>query len=67
MSGDSFYAPLGGLTKGIVIGNLHKTHEGIRDAGGNVRSLITLPIRQVDPSGYSQREASGIFRQFVEM
>lgn len=66
MSGDSFDAPLGGLDNGILIGNLHRTHEGIRVAGGKVRSLITLPVRQVDPSGYSQREASGIFRRFVE-
>jgi hypothetical protein len=66
MSGDSFDAPLGGPDKGILIGNLHKTHEGIRAADGKVRSLITLPVRQVDPSGYSQKEASGIFRRFVE-
>ena len=66
MSGDLFDAPLGGADKGILIGNLHKTHEGIRAADGKVRSLITLPVRQVDPSGYSQREASGIFRRFVE-
>lgn len=66
MSGDSFDAPLGGPDKGILIGNLHKTHEGIRAADGRVRSLITLPVRQVDPSGYSQREASDIFRRFVE-
>ncbi|CAN7727809.1 sacsin N-terminal ATP-binding-like domain-containing protein [Mesorhizobium sp. LjRoot246] len=66
MSGDPFDAPLGGPDKGILIGNLHRTHEGIRVAGGKVRSLITLPVRQVDPSEYSQREASGIFRRFVE-
>lgn len=66
MSGDSFDAPLGGPDKGLLIGNLHKTHEGIRAADGKVRSLITLPVRRVDPSGYSQREASGIFRRFVE-
>ena len=65
MSGDSFEAPLGGPDKGILIGNLHKTNEGIR-AAGKVRSLITLPVRQVDPTGYSQKEASKIFRQFVE-
>ena len=66
MSGDSFDAPLGGPDKGILIGNLHKTHECIRTADGRVRSLITLSVRQVDPSGYSQREASEIFRRFVE-
>ncbi|GIL01093.1 MAG: hypothetical protein BroJett030_09920 [Alphaproteobacteria bacterium] len=66
MSGDPFDALLGGPDKGILIGNLHKASEGIRAAGGKVRSLITLPIRPADPSGYSQREASRIFRQFVE-
>ena len=66
MSGDLFDAPLGGPGKGILIGNLHKSHEGIRAADGKVRSLITLPVRQVDPSGYGQKEASGIFRRFVE-
>jgi hypothetical protein len=66
MSGASFDAPLGGTDKGILIGNLHKTHEGIRAADSKVRSLITLPVRQVDPSGFSQREGCGIFRRFVE-
>ena len=66
MSGDSFDAPLGGPDKEILIGNLHKTHEGIRAADGKMRSLITLPVRRVDPSGYSQTEASEIFRRFVE-
>jgi len=69
MSGDSFDAPLGGPDKGILIGNLHenhKNHERIRAADSKLRSLITLLVRQVDPSGFSQREASGIFRRFVE-
>lgn len=66
LSGDSFDAPLGGPVEGILIGNLHKTQEGIRAADGSVRSLITVPVRQTDPSEYSQREASGIFRRFVE-
>ncbi|MEP4033076.1 hypothetical protein [Roseibium polysiphoniae] len=66
LSGDVFDAPLGDPDKGILIGNLHKTHEGIRTVDGKIRSLITLPVRQVDPGGYSQKEASGIFRQFVE-
>lgn len=66
LSGDVFDAPMGDPEKGILIGNLHKTHEGVRDADGKVRSLITLPVRQVDPSGYSQKEASEIFRRFVE-
>jgi hypothetical protein len=66
LSGNVFDAPLGDPGKGILIGNLHKSHEGIRAADGKVRSLITLPVRQVDPSGYGQKEASGIFRRFVE-
>jgi hypothetical protein len=66
LSGDVFDAPLGDPGKGIIIGNLHKSHEGIRAADSKVRSLITLPVRQVDPSGYGQKEASGIFRRFVE-
>jgi hypothetical protein len=66
MSGDFFDAPLGGANNGIIIGNLHKTPEGIRSADGNIRSLITLPLRHVDLSGYGQKEASGILRQFVE-
>lgn len=66
MSGDSFDAALSDFDKGILIGNLHKAHEGIRAADGKVRSLITLPIRQVDPTRYSPREANGIFRRFVE-
>ncbi len=66
LSGDFFDAPLGGPDKGILVGNLHKTHEGVRSTDGKVCSLITLPVRQVDLSGYNQREASGIFRRFVE-
>lgn len=66
LSGDVFDAPLGGPGNGILVGNLHKSHEGIRAADGKVRSLITLPVRHVDPSGYGQKEASGIFRRFVE-
>lgn len=66
MSGDLFDAPLGGADNGIIIGNLHKTPEGIRAADGRVRSLITLPVRHIDLSGYGQRGASSILRQFVE-
>jgi hypothetical protein len=66
MSGDLFDAPLGGSGNGILIGNLHKTNEGIRAADGRVLSLITLPVRQVDPTGLLPKDASGIFRQFVE-
>ena len=66
MSGDVFDAPLGGLDKGILIGNLHKTSEGIRAVDGELLSLITLPVRQVDPSRYSQKEARDIFHRFIE-
>ncbi|MGO6755911.1 sacsin N-terminal ATP-binding-like domain-containing protein [Rhizobium ruizarguesonis] len=66
MSGDTFDVPLGGPDKGILIGNLHKTHELIRAADGKVRSLIKLPVRQVSLSEYSQKKASGIFRRFAE-
>ena len=34
-----------------------RRHEGIRAADGKVRSLITLPVQALDPSGYGQREA----------
>ncbi|CCD90933.1 conserved hypothetical protein [Bradyrhizobium sp. ORS 375] len=66
LSGNVFDALLGDPGQGILIGNLHKSHEGIRAADGKVRSLITLPVRQLDPSGYGQKEASDIFRRFVE-
>lgn len=66
MSGDLFDAPLGGAINGIIVGNLHKTPEGIRAADGQTRSLVTLPLWDIDLSGYGQREACSIFRQFVE-
>jgi hypothetical protein len=66
MSGDLFDAPLGGADNGIIIGNLHKTPEVVRAADGRIRSLITLPVRPIDLSGYGQREACRILRQFVE-
>jgi hypothetical protein len=66
MSSDLFDAPLGGADNGILIGNLHKTPEGIRAADGKARSLITLPVRHIDLSGYGQREACSILRRFVE-
>jgi hypothetical protein len=78
MSGDVFDAPLGGVDDGIIIGNLHTTPGRIRsisirlDPGGTtslegrIRSLITLPVRRVDLTGYGPREACSIFRQFVE-
>ena len=66
MSGDLFNAPLGGADNGVIIGNLHKTPERIRAADGRIRSLITLPVRRIDLSGYGQREACSILRQFIE-
>jgi hypothetical protein len=66
MSGDVFDAPLGGADNGILIGNLHKMPEGIRAADGRARSLITLPVRHIDLSGYGQRAACSILRRFVE-
>lgn len=66
MSGDLFDAPLAGVAEGIVIGNLHKTSQGLRAADGSIRSLITLPLRHIDLSTYGQSEACTIFRQFVE-
>ena len=66
LSGVVIDVPLDASNKGLLIGNLHKCYEGIRAADGKVRSLITLAVRQVDPSGYGQKEASGIFRRFVE-
>ncbi len=66
LSGDVFDAPLGVPGNGILVGNLHKSHERIWGTDNKVRSLITLPVRDVDPSVYGQKEASGIFRRFVE-
>lgn len=66
LSGDLFDAPLGGPDHGILIGNLHRTPEGIWAADGRARSLITLPVRPIDLSGYGQREACSILRRFVE-
>lgn len=66
MSGELFDAPLGGADNGVIIGNLHRMPEGIRAADGKIRSLITLPVRQIDLSGYGQREACSILRRFVE-
>ena len=66
LSGGLFEAPLGATGDGIVIGNLHKAHRGIRDADGTVRTLISLPLRAVDPGGLGQDEACGMFRRFIE-
>ena len=52
MSGDLFNAPLGGAANGVIVGNLHKTSQGIRAADGRKRSLITLPLRH-DPHNAS--------------
>ena len=66
LSGGLFEAPLGATGDGIVIGNLHKTHQGIRGADKTVRRLITLPLRAVDLGGLGQHEACALFRRFIE-
>ena len=66
LSGDPFDAPVTNASGGIIVGNLHKSPQGIRDADGTIRSLITLPLRLIDLTGHDHREASGIFRRFVE-
>ena len=66
LSGDPFDAPVTNASGGIIVGNLHKSPQGIRDADGTIRSLITLPLRLIDLTGHGHREASGIFRRFVE-
>lgn len=66
LSGDPFDAPVAGASGGLIVGNLHKSPQGIRDADDTIRSLITLPLRSIDLTGHGYREASGIFRRFVE-
>lgn len=66
LSGDLFNAPLGGAQDSLILGNLHKSPDGTRAGDGRVRSLVTLPVKQVDPSKYGQREACRILRQFIE-
>jgi hypothetical protein len=66
MSGDLFDAPLESADARLIVGNLHKHSQSIRASDGSVRSLITLPLRILDPSAYGQREARDIFRKFVE-
>jgi hypothetical protein len=66
MSGEMFDAPLGDAADGLIVGNLHKSSQGIRGPDGPIRSLITLPLRRFDLSGYGQRDACELFRQFAE-
>jgi len=66
LSGDLFDAPLGGSNGSILIGNLHKTRQGIRDAENRIRDLITLPLRTVDVENWTQHEAVSAFRQLIE-
>ena len=66
LSGDLFDALLGGSEGGILIGNLHKTRRGIRDADGRVRDLITLSLRAADPENLGQQNAARTFRRLIE-
>ena len=66
LSGDLFDAPLDDSDDGTLIGNLHRTHQGIRDADGTVRDLIALPLRSVDLDDIDQQEACRMFRRLVE-
>ncbi|RWA68020.1 hypothetical protein [Mesorhizobium sp.] len=66
LSGDPFDAPVANESGGMIVGNLHKSPQGILGADGTIRSLITLPLRSMDLTGHGHREASGIFRRFVE-
>ena len=66
LSGDPFDAPVADASGGMIVGNLHKSPQGIRDADDTIRSLITLPLRSIDLTGRGHREASGIFRRFIE-
>ena len=67
LSGDLFDAPLGSSDRDILIGNLHKTSCGIRDAKGRIFDLITLPLRVADPKNLSQTEAAHTFRRLIEL
>ena len=66
LSGDPFDAPVGDASGSMIVGNLHKSPQGIRDANGKILSLIKLPLRSIDLASLGHREASGTFRRFVE-
>jgi len=63
LSGDPFDAPVANASGGMIVGNLHKTFRGIRDANGTARSLITLPLRSIDLSGHGYPDdCTGVIR-----
>ena len=66
LSGDPFDAPVGDASGSMIVGNLHKSPQGIRDANEKILSLITLPLRSIELSSLGHREASATFRRFVE-
>ena len=66
LSGEPFDVPLGDDDAGLIVGNLHKSSEGIRGSDGKIRSLITLQIRNFDPAALNHDDASAVFRRLVE-
>ena len=68
LSGDLFDAPLGGADKGILIGNLHKTHEGIRAADGRAAVIDHAASQasrseRIQPEGGQQVSSAGSSRR----
>ena len=66
LSGEPFEVPLGDDDVGLIVGNLHKSSQGIRGSDGKIRSLITLQIRNFDPVVLDHDGASAVFRGLVE-
>ena len=66
LSGEPFDVPLGDVDAGLMVGNLHKSSQGIRDSDGKIRSLIRLQIRNFDPGALNHDDASAVFRGMVE-
>ena len=66
LSGDLFEAPIDSEITDIIVGNLHKTEKAIRCSDGQMRNLIELSIRKLDPSALDSERACDIFRRLVE-
>ena len=66
LSGQPFDVPLGDNNSGLLVGNLHKGSQGIRGSDDRIRSFITLPVLQLDPSTLNHNAAALVFRGFVE-
>ena len=66
LSGEPFDVPLGNDDAGLIVGNLHKSSQGIRGRDGKIRSLIRLQIRNFDPGALNYGDASALFRGLVE-